>query len=65
MLNFSFGVTTFNLPLITLIKLGKMLLVIGTWFPFKSSILCSHWEKCPVPLGLCGPCEPLQGQEKM
>ena len=57
----SLRLLTLGSPFITLVGCGKVLLVIGSWLPVKCSVLCSHWEKFPVPLGPCGPgspCEP-------
>ena len=55
-----FKLLTLGSLLITLTGIGKLLLVIGFWFPGRSAVLCSHWEKSLTPLGPCGPCDPLK-----
>ena len=52
---------TIGSPRVTLIGIGKLLLVIGAWLPVNFLVLCSHWQNFPASLGPCGPggpCEP-------
>ena len=35
---------TIGSPRVTLIGIGKLLLVIGAWLPVNFLVLCSHWQ---------------------